>query len=111
VKRNVSNPFFFYSLWSKIFLLIPISFWGLWIYISETNKSATQLVKQAKFNSLLPAFLKNYYTLSLLILISCIISIILAVKGMKESTSNRVLNITTILFASLIVLLELFSLM
>ncbi len=112
MKRNISNPFFIYSLWSKIQLIIPISFWVLWIYISETNAAATQAVKQAKFNSFLPLFLKNYYVIALVILIACIISIILAVKGLKDkSPIASVLNIITIFFASVIVLLELFSLM
>ena len=112
MKRNLSNPFFFYSLWSKIVLIIPISFWVLWIDISETNASATQAEKQAQFNSGLPTFLKNYYVIAIVILITCIISIILALKGLKDkSPVARVLNVITIVIASIIVLLELFSLL
>ena len=100
------------TLLSILFLIIPIIIWGLWIYVFENNPNASQTDKVKIYHAYLPGFLHNNFNLSLVVLISSVIAILFAAKIMTQtSVILKAINIITIIVGSLIMLLQLFSMM
>ncbi len=107
-----TNRIKIYSLLSKLFVLIPLGLWGLWIYISQKNTTSTLYENQDKFNSYLPSFMRSFMNFALIIILFCIISIVLAAKCLKaKSESSKAINIIVISIAGLMILMQLFSMM
>lgn len=95
-----------------MFLLIPIEIWGLRIDVFQTNPNVSQPDKVDKYHSYLPGFMRNNLNLSIIVLILGIIFIVLAAKSIaRVLTGLKAINIITIVVASLIILLQLFSIM
>jgi hypothetical protein len=108
----LNNRIKIYSLLSKLFLLVPLALWGLWIYISQKDTKSTLYENQDKFNSYLPGFMRSNNNFFLLIVIFCVISIVLAAKCLKaKSESSKAENIIVISIAGLMILMQLFSML
>ncbi len=100
------------TLLSILFLIVPIIILGLWIYVFENNPNAAQTDKVKIYHAYLPGFLHTNFNLSLVVLISSVIAIVFAAKSMTQTSSIlKAINIITIIVGSLIMLLQLFSMM
>jgi hypothetical protein len=99
-------------LLSVLFLMAPVIIWGLWIYVFETNPSASQFEKAKIYDSYFPVFMQGNLILSLIVLVSSLIAIVMAGMSMSKTfVSRKIISILIIIAASLIVLLQLFSMM
>ena len=99
-------------LLSILFLFVPITILGLWIYVFNNNPNASQLETVKIDNSYLPKFLHSGFNLALIVLISSLIAIVFAARSMtKTSSILKIISIIIIIAASLTMLLQLFSMM
>ena len=96
-----------------ILLLIPsLWIWGAWIKTANANPSLPQDEKVEIFLGYFPAFIKSVSTTSYIVLISCIACIVISAIGLKyASRPFRIVGIILIVVASLITLLQLFTMM
>lgn len=101
--------------WTSFFLLIvPILVWGVWIYISESNPNATQQDKAKLFHSYFPKAIND--KISIITLICCLIAIVLASITMTNKSANQkginiIANSITIIIGSVILFLQLLSML
>ncbi len=99
-------------LLSLLFLIAPVIIWGLWIYVFENNPDASQSEKVKIYLSYFPVFMQNIFSLALIVLGSSLIAIGFAAISIRKTFVNqKIISVTIIVAASLIVLLQLFSMM
>jgi hypothetical protein len=99
-------------LLSLFFLFIPIIILGLWIYVFESNPNASQSEKVKVYQSYFPVFMRDNFTVSIIVLMSSLIAIVFASTSLKKANDTvKATGIIVIIVASLIVLLQLFSMM
>ncbi len=90
--------------------MIPIMIWGLWIFVFENNPGASPSDKTKIFYTCMPNFIHNNFTL--VTLTSSVIALVLASISMTyKSASVKAINIVIIIVSSLIILLQLFTMM
>jgi hypothetical protein len=100
------------SIAGLILLLVPISIWALWIGIFSSNPSASQPDKLKLFLSYFPTFLRRSSSVGLIVLASTAGSILLTALGRKSATRIvKIVGICVIIVASLVLLLQLFSML
>ena len=98
------------TLVSLIFLLIPFSIFALWIYVFELG--TTQAESVAIFKDYFPDFLNGRWSITFLSIAFCITAIIFTSFGLKLSEKLwKSLNIIILVLSSLLLLLNLFSMM
>ena len=95
---------------SLLCLSIPISIYGLWI--NAFNMGTSQVERVSIFNSYFPDFLHGRWHTTYLGITFCVLAIILSSISLKMSGKLwRALNIIILIFGSLLLLLNLFSMM
>ena len=100
------------SIASLILLLPSLWVWGAWIKTVKANPSLPQDEKVEIFLGYFPAFIKSVGTTSYIVLLSCIACIAISAIGLKHASRPfRIVGIIIIVVASLITLLQLFTLM
>lgn len=98
------------TLVSLICLLIPFSIYGLWIYVFDLG--TTQAERVAIFKDYFPGFLDGRWSTTLLSITFCVSAIIFSSISFKLSGKLwRSLNIVILIISSLLLLLNLFSMM
>jgi len=110
MKRLNKIPFKILTLLSLICMLIPFSIYALWIYVF--NLGTTQAERVAVFKSYFPDFLNGRWSTTLLGIFFLIVAIIFSSNNLKLTNKNwRVLNIIILVISSLLLFLNLFSMM
>ncbi len=95
---------------SLIFLSIPLLIYGLWIQAFNLGK--TQSERVSIFNNYFPDFLHGRWDTTYLGITFCILAIILSSICLKLPQKLwKALNIIILIFSSLLLLLNLFSMM
>jgi hypothetical protein len=93
-------------------LVVPILIWAPWIGTFSSNPSASQADKVELYLSYFPAFLRSTLLISLIVLASAIGSILFTIIGRKSANSVfRVVGIFVIIVGSLVLLLQLFTML
>ena len=93
-------------------LLIPISIWVLWISISSSNPSSSQAEKVEIYLSYFPQFLRSSSSISLVVLALSASAIVFAILGRKSANKGfKIGGIFVIIIASLVLLLQMFSML
>ncbi|REG82544.1 hypothetical protein C8N25_12175 [Algoriphagus antarcticus] len=99
-----------FTLVSLVSLSIPLSIYVLWICIFDLG--ATQAERVAIFQSYFPDFLHGRWGTTLLSMFFCIVSIILSNMSLKLPQKIwRILNYTVLVISSLLLGLNVFSMM
>lgn len=95
---------------SLICLLIPFSIYSLWLYVIDLG--TTQAERVAIFKDYFPDFLGGRWSTTILSIAFGILAVILSSISLKHSKKNwKSLNILILLFSSMLLLLNLFSMM
>ncbi len=103
-------PFKISTLLSLICLLIPFSIYVLWIYVFGLG--TTQAERVAIFKDYFPDFLNGRWSTTILSIIFCIIAIIFSSNNLKLSKKFwKILNVIILTISSLLLFLNLFSMM
>ena len=98
------------TLVSLICLLIPITIYGLWIY--AFNLGTTQVERVTIFKNYFPDFLNGRWDTTFISIAFCVVAILLSTLNLKKIKKYwRTLNIFIIVISSLLLLLNLFSMM
>lgn len=98
------------TLVSLICLLIPFSIYALWIYVFDLG--TTQAERVAIFKDYFPDFLNGRWSMTFLSITFAIIAIIFSSISLKLSGKLwKVINIIILVLSSLLLLLNLFSMM
>lgn len=98
------------SLVSLLYMLIPASILGLWIYVCDVVATHTERV--VAFKSYFPDFLHGRWDTTLLSMSFCLSSIILSSKGLKlPGKFWWTLNTSILTISSLLLFLNLWSMM
>jgi uncharacterized membrane-anchored protein len=99
-------------LLSVLFLIIPAIIFGLWIYVFENYFNEPQSEKVKIYNSYFPAFMRNSFSIAIVVLISSLLAIVFASISLKKSSAViKVIGVIIIIVASLFLLLQGFSMM
>ncbi len=108
---NTSYKIKVWMTWISLLLLfVPISIWILWICVFENNTGASQSEKVKLFHTYLPKVIDN--NISIVILISSVIALVFALISMTNKLVDyKAINLIIIIISSLIILLQLFSLL
>ena len=108
--NNSTFKFTLLTVLSFISVLIPILIWVLWSYCFSSQTNQADRVKM--FESFFPDFLNGQFTISLISLLLCFLSIILSSIYWNQRTSSlKSISILVIVAGGLMMLLSLFSLM
>ena len=108
--NNSSFKFTFLTVLSLISVLIPILIWVLWSYCFNSQTNQADRVKM--FKSYFPEFLNGQFTISLISLLLCFLSIILSSIYLNRRTPLlKAISTVVIIAGGLMTLLSLFSLM
>jgi hypothetical protein len=103
-------PFKISTLVSLICLLIPFSIYALWIYVFDLG--TTQSERVALFKNYFPDFLNGRWSTTILSIIFCVIAIIFSSNNLLLSKKNwKILNVIILIISSLLLFLNLFSMM
>ena len=103
-------PFKISTLLSLICLLIPLSIMALWIYVFDLG--TTQAERVAIFKDYFPDFLNGRWSTTILSITFCIIAIIFSSNNLKLSKKFwKILNVIILVISSLLLFLNLFSMM
>ena len=97
------------TLASLLCLLIPVSIYGLWLYVFDlgTNQAERVII----FKDYFPDFLDGRWSTTLLSISFCILAIILSIVSLKLSSKIwNLLNIIILIISTLLLLLNIFSL-
>lgn len=98
------------TLVSLICLMIPFSIYTLWIYVF--NLGTTQAERVAVFKNYFPDFLDGRWSSTIVSIIFCITSVILSSLNLKHLNRTwYLMNILIILLSSILLFLNLFSMM
>jgi len=110
MKGLTQNKLKLVTLLSFICLLVPFSIYGLWIYVF--NLGTTQTERVSIFKDYFPDFLTDRWSSTLLGITFCILAIIFSSISLKLSGKLwKALNILIIVVSSLMLFLNLFSMM
>lgn len=110
MKRLNEIPFKISILLSLICLLIPFSIYVLWIYVLDLG--TTQAERVAIFKDYFPDFLNGRWDTTILSIFFCIIAIILSSNNVKSAKKLwKVLNRIILIVSSLLLFLNVFSMM
>ena len=110
MKGLTQNKLKLVTLLSFICLLVPFSIYGLWIYVF--NLGTTQTERVSIFKDYFPDFLTDRLSSTLLGITFCILAIIFSSISLKLSGIFwKALNILIIVVSSLMLFLNLFSIM
>ena len=91
-------------------IVIPISILGLWIH--AFNSGDNQADRVSIFNAYFPEFMHGRYSTTLLSIAFCISAVILSIICLKSSKKLwKIINIAILVISSLLLLLNLFSMM
>jgi hypothetical protein len=91
-------------------LSIPLSIYALWIYVYDLG--TTQAERVAVFRSYFPDYLHGRWDTTLLSIVFCISAIVFSSFGLKlPGKLWKVLNMIILVLSSLLLLLNLFSMM
>lgn len=90
-------------------LSLPLSIFGLWIYVSGSED--TQLESVARFKTYFPEFLQGRYDTAYLSLGFCVLAIFLSIISLRLSGKLWRLNMITLIFSILLLMLNLFQMM
>lgn len=89
---------------------LPLSIYGLWIHAANLGHNQSERV--AIFNSYFPAYLRGRFDTTLLSIAFCILAIIFCIKSMSLSGKLwEITNIIILILSSLLLFLNLFSMM
>jgi hypothetical protein len=89
---------------------IPLSIYGLWIYVFDLGN--TQAERVAIFQSYFPGFLHGRWDTTIVSIVFCIAAIILSSISLKFSTKLwKALNILILAISCLLLALNVFSMM
>jgi hypothetical protein len=103
-------PFKISTLVSLICLIITFSIYVLWIYVFDLG--TTQAERVVIFKDYFPDFLNGRWSITILGIIFCIISIIFSTNNLKLSKKFwKVLNVIILIISGLLLFLNLFSMM
>ena len=95
---------------SLICLLTPLSIYGLWIYVFDLG--TTQAERVAIFKDYFPDFLDGRWSTTLLSIGLCVSAIVLSIFNLSYlEKSWKVLNLIILIISSLLLLLNIFSMM
>ena len=110
MKNLNQNQLKILTLGSFICMLVPFTIYGLWIYVF--NLGATQVERVTIFNDYFPDYLHGRWDTTFLGIIFCVFAIIFSSISLKLSGKLwKALNILILLLSSLLLLLNLFSMM
>ena len=102
--RQVKNS----TLWSLLIALIPVALYLLWVFESADSHAERLLIYQSFF----PAFLHGSLTLTILSILFSFTAILLSASLISYSQAVwKALNVLIMITSSLILLLNLFSLL
>ena len=105
------RPRNWFSALGLILLLVPIYSWTIWIRTFNSNPTASHADKVQMYLSNLPTFLRGI-SLSVYELAFGIAAILLAIFGRKKPNGDfRAIDIFVIVIASLLLFLQLFTMM
>ena len=110
--NSINNPTKLkgFTLLGFICLLIPLTIYGLWM--SAFGLGTNQSERVTIFNEYFPDFLHGRWGTTLLSITFCILAIVFSSISLKLSGNFwKFLNITILLFSTLLLLLNLFSMM
>ena len=100
------------SILGPVLLVPPLLIWALWIQTFSANPAAPQARKREIYLGYFPAFLQSAGALSLLTLVLCVLCIVLTVFGLKGAgVPMKIVGILAIIVSSLVIMLQLFSMM
>jgi hypothetical protein len=98
------------TLISFVCFLIPFLIYGLWIYVF--NLGTNQAERVAVFKDYFPDFLNGRWSITLVSIFFCISAIIISTINLKILKKYwKLLNVLILLLSSLLLLLNLFSMM
>ena len=110
MKGLTQNKLKVLTLMSFICLMVPFSIYGLWIYVF--NLGTTQTERVSAFKGYFPDFLTDRWSSTLLGIAFCFLAIIFSSISLKLSGKLwKALNILIIIVSSLMLFLNLFSMM
>ncbi len=105
-KKNI------FSLVGIIFMLPALWVWGAWIKTVGANPSLPQDEKVEIFLGYFPSFIRTVGVSSYMVLLSCAACIVFSAIGLSRATKPfKIVGIIVIVLASLITLLQLFTMM
>ncbi|TMI84281.1 MAG: hypothetical protein E6H10_06165 [Bacteroidetes bacterium] len=100
------------SIVGLVLLLVPILIWALWIGTFSSNPSALQAEKVEIYLSYFPTFLRGGSSISLIVVALAVSSILFTILGRKKAnTIFKVVGIFVIIAGSLVLLLQLFTML
>ena len=100
------------SIIGLITFFLPVAIWIRWIYIFQSNDTLAQEEKVEMFLSFFPSFMRTTGSISMFVLITAAAAIVCSAIGRKKADETfKVLNVFVIVLSSIIVLLQLFSMM
>ena len=100
------------SIVGLVLLLAPILIWTLWIGTFSSNPSASQAEKVEIYLSYFPTFLRGGSSISLIVVALAVSSILFTILGRKKAnTIFKVVGIFVIIAGSLVLLLQLFTML
>lgn len=100
------------SIVGLVLLLVPILIWALWIGTFSSNPSASQAEKVEIYLSYFPTFLRGGSSISLIVVALAVSSILFTILGRKKAnTIFKVVGIFVIIAGSLVLLLQLFTML
>jgi hypothetical protein len=98
------------TLLSLICLLIPLSIYALWIYVNDLG--TTQAERVSVFKTYFPDFLNSRWSTTLLSIFFLIVAIIFSSNNLKLTEKKwKILNVIILVISSLLLFLNLFSMM
>ena len=101
-----------FSIIGIIFLLPALWVWGAWIKTVRANPSLPQEEKVEIFLGYFPSFIRTVPVTSYMVLLSCVACIVFSAIGLSRATKPfKIVGIIVIVIASLITLLQLFTMM
>jgi hypothetical protein len=110
MKRLNKIPIKILTILSLICLLIPSSIYALWIYVF--NLGTIQAERVAIFKNYFPDFLNGRWSTTLLSIFFLIVAIIFSSNNLKLMNKKwKILNIIILVISSLLLFLNLFSMM
>lgn len=99
-----------FSFLGVVCLLVPLSIFILWIFISDIGTTHAERVDI--FNSYFPSFLTKRWDTTLLSILFCFLALILSVKSLQLKYKFwSVLNYIVLILSSILLFLNLFSMM
>lgn len=108
-KPNRSRVF---SITGALCLILPILYWGLWIYTTSSHLTLPPQETTEVFLSYFPEFFRNVHTISLSVLILLVSSVVLSSIAFKQNRGwPKIMNTCVIILGGLIALLQLFTML